>query len=169
MIVLVGILCWFAGGTNNNDLVELLGANKAFMGVFIVLIFLLVIFIILSLVLGFGLNCKILSIRCWGKIPLSICGCCLILLLLAVGSALLAVRKIGETAITYACDEDEKDADGENANDLKKFFEKIYDNMDDYYCTDICPCKVDDTSIFDEGDSTYYGNLNLTGTVAINF
>lgn len=43
--------------------------------------------------------------------------------------------------------------------------------MDDYYCTDVCPCKVE-AGTFDGADADqtqYYATLNMTGDTSVSF
>ena len=73
--------------------------------------------------------------------------------------------------IEAACGESDQ-TNNDQANYLSDFFEKVYDNMDDYYCVDyICPCKIDPDTFknADSADVSYYASLNGTGDYAINF
>jgi len=89
--VLLGILIWFAAGTSNNDLAEVVGFNKVYSGVFIALIFLLFIYLICGVVFGFCMNQSICNVKYLSKIPFLYCGFWLFLIFMAVGISLLLV------------------------------------------------------------------------------
>ena len=93
------------------------------------------------------------------------------LIFIAVGTSLLAIRKIGEEAITAACDDTNADGTTET-NNVKEFFESIYDKMDTYYCQDyLCPCEIKPDTFKDATpkQTAYYATLNGTGTDVVNF
>jgi hypothetical protein len=140
------------------------------MGVFIVLIFILIIYLSCAIVCGFCINCDLMNARFIAKLPLLCCGCCAFLIFLAVGTSLLVVRKAGEEAIEYACEDEDTGED--STTYLQEFFSDIYDKMDTFYCQSIiCECKID-AGTFDDADAddvAYYAALDGTDTETINF
>jgi len=78
----------------------------------------------------------------------------LILLIVIYSAVLLGIWKLGDQLVDATCGEDtgNKIINKDNLSGFYKFSNEIYGMMDDYYCTDACPCKVD-AGTFDGADA----------------
>lgn len=75
--------------------------------------------------------------------------------------------------VDATCGEDtgSKIINKDNFSGFYKFSNEIYGMMDDYYCTDVCACKVE-AGTFDGADANqtqYYATLNMTGNISTSF
>ena len=77
--------------------------------------------------------------------------------------------------VVQICKEDDGTATKENFikvnSALRTFSKGVYETMDEYYCTEYCPCKVEASAFKDaEADKvSYYSTLNITGNETVSF
>jgi len=126
----------------------LFNLNKIFMGVFLILLLIVLLLCCCGTIWGFCADIYVLRTVC--RFPFCCFSVVLMLLLLALAGFLIFVWKTGDSMVVEICKDDDGSATKENFikvnSILRSFSTGVYETMDEYYCTDYCPCKANATT-----------------------
>lgn len=139
----------FAGVVKGSEFMQLFNLNKYYMGIFLIFILFTLIFACCGILCGFIINCRIIWTIC--RIPVGCCTCIFLILILLYSGILLAIYKLGGQLIDATCGEDTGNSiiSKDTMSGFYTFVDTIYDDMDEFYCTDVCACEVESDTFAD--------------------